>query len=142
MTTSRPEIVLEGSSDGRTWRAYEFMDKPGDLKRRPRFVAPHQPRLDWQMWFAALGDIRRNPWLVNCAVRLLQGSPEVRALLREDPFPDRPPRYVQALVYDYHFTTPAERRQDGAWWRRELKGSYFPPISLSPEGRPSVKMPE
>jgi predicted DCC family thiol-disulfide oxidoreductase YuxK len=142
MTTSRPEIVLEGSSDGRTWRAYEFMDKPGDLKRRPRFVAPHQPRLDWQMWFAALGDIRRNPWLVNCAVRLLQGSPEVRALLREDPFPDRPPRYVQALVYDYHFTTPAERRQDGAWWRRELKGSYFPPISLSPEGRPRVKMPE
>jgi predicted DCC family thiol-disulfide oxidoreductase YuxK len=130
MTTSRPEIVVEGSNDGVTWREYEFKYKPGDVRRRPRFVEPHQPRLDWQMWFAALGTYPRNPWFVNFCTRLLQGSPEVLALMDRDPFPGAPPRYVRALLYDYHFTDPATRRRTGAWWRRELKGEYLPPISL------------
>ncbi|HYV31348.1 MAG TPA: lipase maturation factor family protein [Candidatus Binatia bacterium] len=130
MTTWRPEIIIEGSRDGMTWQAYEFRDKPGDLKRRPGFVAPHQPRLDWQMWFAALGSYRDNPWFVNCCVRLLQGSPEVLALLEHNPFPDAPPKYIRALLYEYHFTTLADRRADSAWWRREFKGLYCPPFSL------------
>jgi len=87
MTTSRPEIIVEGSQDGMTWVEYEFKHKPGDLKRGPQFVEPHQPRLDWQMWFAALGDYRQNPWFVNFCVRLLQGSPEVLKLLEHNPFP-------------------------------------------------------
>ena len=136
MTMSRPEIVLEGSRDGQTWLAYEFKEKPGDLKRAPRFIAPHQPRLDWQMWFGALGDVRQNPWLVNCCVRLLQGSPELLALLRHNPFPGGPPRYVRASLYDYHFTTPAMRRADGTWWRREFIRPYCPPLSLPPGGTP------
>ena len=61
MTTSRIEIVVEGSNDGQTWQAYEFKYKPGDLARRPPWVAPYQPRLDWQMWFAALGRYQENP---------------------------------------------------------------------------------
>ena len=130
MTTTRPEIVIEGSNDGETWLAYEFQYKPGDLARRPRFVEPHQPRLDWQMWFAALGDYRSDPWTIHFMARLLEGTPEVLALLRNNPFPNAPPRYVRALVYEYHFTTPAEKNATGHWWRRELKGTYVSPLAL------------
>ena len=88
MTTSRDEIVVEGSNDGQTWQAYEFKYKPGNLARRPSWVAPYQPRLDWQMWFAALGTYQQNRWFANLMIRLLQGSPEVTALLEKNPFPD------------------------------------------------------
>ncbi|MBI2947101.1 MAG: lipase maturation factor family protein [Verrucomicrobia bacterium] len=132
MTTSRPEIIVEGSHDGQTWLAYEFRHKPGDLRRRPTFVAPHQPRLDWQMWFAALGDVRENPWFVNFAFRLLQGQPEVLALVAKNPFPGQPPKFIRALTYDYRFTTAGAHRKDGAWWRREYKSEYCPALSLQP----------
>lgn len=130
MTTTRPEIVIEGSNDGETWLAYEFKYKAGDLSRRPMFVEPHQPRLDWQMWFAALGHYHNDPWTIRCMARLLQGTSEVLALLGKNPFPNRPPRYVRALVYEYHFTTPSEKRATSHWWRRELKGMYVPPLAL------------
>ena len=136
MTTSRPEIVLEGSDDGVEWRAYEFRWKPGDVTRRPRFVAPHQPRLDWQMWFAALGSYSENPWFLEFCARLLEGRKEVTALLKFDPFPEAPPHYLRAVVYDYRFTTSAERRATGAWWKRERRGLYLPVLSremLRPE---------
>jgi predicted DCC family thiol-disulfide oxidoreductase YuxK len=130
MTTSRPEIIVEGSQDGDIWLPYEFKYKPGDLKERPRFVEPFQPRLDWQMWFAALSSYENNPWFINFSVRLLQGSPEVIALLKKNPFPDAPPRYIRAVVYDYKFTDFAERLKEKAWWRREFKGLYCPILSL------------
>jgi hypothetical protein len=130
MTTSRPEIIVEGSNDGVNWQAYEFKYKAGDLKRRPGFVEPHQPRLDWQMWFAALGDYRENPWFVNFCVRLLQGSPQVLALLEKNPFPNAPPKYIRAVVYEYHFTDLATRRKTGEWWRRTAEGIYLPAVSL------------
>ena len=130
MTPSRVEIVIEGSADGQNWLPYEFKYKPGDLRRAPPWVEPHQPRLDWQMWFAALGNYQQNRWFVNFMIRLLEGSPEVAALLKTNPFPNAPPRYIRALAYDYHFTDFASRRKTGDWWRRELKGSYFPIASL------------
>jgi predicted DCC family thiol-disulfide oxidoreductase YuxK len=130
MTTHRPEIIIEGSTDGARWEAYEFKYKPGDLKQRPRFVEPHQPRLDWQMWFAALGSYRENPWLINFCVRLLQGSRETQSLLAGNPFPKAPPRYIRALLYEYHFTDWSTRRKTGAWWQRELKGQYLPVLAL------------
>jgi predicted DCC family thiol-disulfide oxidoreductase YuxK len=133
MTNPRLEIIVQGSNDGTNWLNYEFKYKPGELRRRPRFVEPHQPRLDWQMWFAALGDYKRNPWFVNFCVRLLQDSPEVVSLLSRDPFANAPPRYIRALVYEYHFTDFATRRRTGEWWRRELKGRYLPVISLKQE---------
>jgi predicted DCC family thiol-disulfide oxidoreductase YuxK len=137
MTTSRPEILIEGSDDAVRWRPYEFRWKPGDPIRRPAFVAPHQPRLDWQMWFAALGSYRENPWLIRFLQRLLEGSPDVRRLLREDPFPAAPPRYIRATVYDYHFTTPAERASTGAWWKREAQGLYCPVLSRRSDAGPA-----
>lgn len=126
MTTERPEIVVEGSADGIEWKAYEFPYKPGDLRRAPPIVAPHQPRLDWQMWFAALGSYQNNRWFVNFAVRLLQGEPAVLRLLKYNPFPNAPPKYVRARVYLYHFTHFGE----SGWWKREERGEYLPPVSL------------
>jgi lipase maturation factor 1 len=130
MTTSRLEITVEGSNDGQTWLDYRFKYKPGDLDRAPRWVQPHQPRLDWQMWFAALGSYQGNPWFVNFMLRLLEGSPDVLALLAVNPFPSAPPRYIRAQVYDYKFTNIDEHRATGNWWRRELKGAYFPTAAL------------
>jgi lipase maturation factor 1 len=130
MTTTRNEIIVEGSNDGVNWLPYEFKYKPGDVNRRPGFIEPFQPRLDWQMWFAALGNYQQNPWFGNFCQRLLQGSPEVLALLEKNPFPGRPPRLIRAEFYEYHFTNAAERRATGAWWRREFVGEYLPPVSL------------
>jgi len=131
MTTTRPEIILEGSDDGASWSEYEFRWKPGDLSRAPAFVEPHQPRLDWQMWFAALGSYRQNPWFVVFVYRLLEGSPAVTRLLLTNPFPARPPRYVRAALYQYRFTDLAERRASGNWWKRERQEDlYFPQVSL------------
>ena len=135
MTTQRLEIVVEGSRDGVSWLPYEFKWKPGDRDRRPVFVAPHQPRLDWQMWFAALGSYRTQPWFQNFLFRLLQGAPEVTALLARNPFPDAPPRYIRSTAYDYRFTDMRMRRATGAWWQRTETGPYSPPQSL-PEQRP------
>ncbi len=144
MTTTRPEIVVQGSNDGITWLSYEFKYKPGDLARRPPWVAPHQPRLDWQMWFAALGDYRSDPWILEFMERLLEGSPEVLRLLRSNPFPHAPPHYLRALLYQYRFASPDERKKTGNWWRRELKGEYVPAIGLAPSkvgSRPESEAP-
>jgi len=120
MTTERNEIVIEGSSDGVEWREYEFHYKPGDLARRPPWNIPHQPRLDWQMWFAALDDPRRLRWFWFFLRRLLENDPAVTALLRKNPFPDRPPVYVRAQFYEYTFSNPQEKARatggsDGHW---------------------------
>jgi hypothetical protein len=130
MTTERNEIIVEGSNDGTNWLAYEFKYKPGDVGHRPAFVAPFQPRLDWQMWFAALGSAQQNQWFQNFCERLLQGSPEVLGLLAKNPFPDHPPRLIRAEFYNYRFTSAAERQATGAWWQRELIGEYMPVVSL------------
>ena len=119
MTTNRPEIIVEGSRDGVEWRAYEFRYKPGDVNRMPPVVAPHQPRLDWQMWFAALGTYRENRWFISFVERLLQGEPKVLALIRYNPFADSPPKYIRARVFDYRFT----RFGETGWWKRRRKGT-------------------
>jgi hypothetical protein len=126
MTKERREILIEGSQDATTWKAYELRWKPGDPAKAPRFCQPHQPRLDWQMWFAALSSYRANPWLVRFMQRLLEGSPDVRRLLAYDPFPERPPRYVRAMIADYRFTTIPGRRAEGLWWDRGAFRPYAP----------------
>ncbi|HEX5059638.1 MAG TPA: lipase maturation factor family protein [Kofleriaceae bacterium] len=133
MTTERPEIVIEGSDDAVTWREYGFRYKPGDLKRPPRWAAPHQPRLDWQMWFAALGPAPS--WFYQLLERLLEGAPDVLALFEHNPFPDHAPKYVRALLYDYHFTDRATQRREGTWWRRDLLGAYVPIVELADRRR-------
>ncbi len=127
MTTERPEIVIEASDDGETWREIPFRWKPLDPARAPGFVAPHMPRLDWTLWFAAMRSAEEHPWAVALLARILEGSPEVRALLGQEE--GAPPRYVCAQLYDYRFTTREERRATGAWWRREPRGLWWPVLA-------------
>jgi hypothetical protein len=140
MTTERREIVIEGSDDGEAWKAYEFRWKPGDPRRRPAFMAPYMPRADWQMWFAALGTWRQNPWLIQLCRRLLEGSPSVGKLFANDPFGGKPPKYLRLLFYEYRFAGPEARRQ-GLWWERTLIGAYAPAMTLkpSPSGGPVIE---
>lgn len=139
ITRPRYEIVVEGTDDAvilptTQWREYEFKGKPGDLNYMPHQIAPYHLRLDWLMWFAAMSTYQNYPWFVNFVAKLLQGDPAVLRLLRKNPFPGKPPRYIRALQYEYHFTTPEEHRQTGAWWKRSLTGLYFPVVSLDNPG--------
>ena len=131
MTTTRLEIVLEGSQDGATWVEYEFKYKVGDVRRRPPWVAPYQPRLDWELWFAAFGRFDDEPWLQNLCIKLLQADEAALRLLERDPFQGRKPRQVRAVLYQYRFAEAEARRRDGAWWSRERLGEYSPILSLS-----------
>jgi predicted DCC family thiol-disulfide oxidoreductase YuxK len=126
MTKKRPEILLQGSRDGQTWKNYTFKFKPDKLDKRPTFVLPHMPRLDWQLWFAGLRGCRRSSWwLGRLQKRLLEGSPEVEALLGEVPFDDEPPRYLRTVQYCYRFSDAPE-----AWWVRGEKQLFCPPVRL------------
>jgi membrane protein implicated in regulation of membrane protease activity len=131
MTVTRPEIVIEGSADGQEWREYVFRYKPGPLSRPALWNIPHQPRLDWQMWFAALGTVRDNSWTVGLMWCLLKGSPPVLALLDSNPFAGDPPKYVRAQLYDYRFADRRTHQKTGEWWVRWPMGLYFPQVGLS-----------
>ena len=126
MTTERAEILVEGSADGVNWKAYEFRYKPGNVLRAPPVIEPFQPRLDWQMWFAALGSYQQSPWFTNFMIRLMQGEPAVTGLLQYNPFAGTRPKYVRARVFLYHFTAFGEK----GWWRAEERGLFFPVVSL------------
>jgi hypothetical protein len=132
MTAKRDEIVIEGSNDGVEWREYEFWYKPGDVARTPRWNIPHQPRLDWQMWFAALEDPRRLPWFWHFLRRLLESEPTVTALLEKNPFPDKPPLFLRARFYEYTYSA-GEEKAKGIWWDRRPLGLYFPVVHLKGE---------
>ena len=130
MTVERPEIILQGSMDGRNWENYEFAWKPGDVSRRPRFVAPHQPRLDWQLWFAAMGDLRSSPWFLRMSHQILKGEEDVLDLIGHDPFDGKPPRYLRAVIYEYEFATIGDRWKRGRWWKQGVAEPFMPMVSL------------
>lgn len=135
ITRPRYEIVVEGTDEAAItpstkWRTYEFKGKPGDPARTPPQIAPYHLRLDWLMWFAAMSSYRGHPWFVHFMGKLLEGDRAALGLLRTNPFPDRPPRYVRALLYEYEFTSPSERAESGMWWKRQFVSVYFPPVSL------------
>ncbi|XP_076174887.1 lipase maturation factor 2 [Ptiloglossa arizonensis] len=127
----RPEVIIEGSNGDGSWKEYEFLYKPGNVNNSLPFVAPHQPRLDWQMWFAALSTDYQKPWLMSLAYRLLSGQPEVMALMNnvENPFREKPPLYIRASLYRYHYTPWSQSWNKQAWWTREKVGNYFPIFS-------------
>jgi hypothetical protein len=134
---TRREVVIEGTNEPAiteqtVWQEYEFKGKPGAVRRPPRQWAPYHLRLDWLMWFAAISPQYANSWLQPFMLRLLQNDAATLRLLRDNPFPDDPPRYVRAQLYRYRFTTPAELRRDHAWWHRTLEGGYAAPMSLDP----------
>jgi hypothetical protein len=141
ITRTRNEIVIEGTADAsltpRTeWRAYEFKGKPGDPSRRPPQIAPYHLRLDWLMWFAAMSTPSQHSWFVALVVKLLEGDRAIHGLLRINPFPDAPPRWIRATLYEYHFATASERRATGRWWTRREIGPYMPPSRLQAQEQP------
>ena len=129
MTTSRVELIIEGSNDDVHWLPYSFPFKPGDVNRSLPLVAPYQPRLDWQMWFAALGQPESNGWTKTLVYRLLLGQREVERLLEPPPFV-RPPRSIRILAYGFVFATPAERHRTGAVWQAKPLGIWLGPVTL------------
>ena len=144
MTRDRYEIEFQGSRDGQTWTAYPFRNKPQDLHAPPRIYAPYQPRFDWNLWFASLGNLAR---ISVCGLqveqRLLSGEPDVLALFAGNPFPDRPPEQVRAVLWQYWFSDWKEKREQGLWWRREQMGLYAPRLSAQPDGKIAVlEMPD
>jgi hypothetical protein len=137
ITRRRYELVIEGTRDpgpaGQAeWREYQFRGKPGDPRRLPPQIAPYHLRLDWLMWFAALSPRYAEPWLPRLLQALLAGEAPVLRLLRSNPFPDAPPRYVRVQLYWYRYTSWTERRATGAWWHRSLRREYVPPVTLRP----------
>src|SRR5438309_3695435 len=135
VTKERFEIVIEGTAEPvltpqTVWREYEFKGKPGDVRRRPPQVAPYHLRLDWLMWFAALSPAYAQGWFMPFLAKLMRNDRPMLALLRKNPFPDQPPRYVRATLYRYRFATRAERKQSGVFWVRSYVGEYVPPVTL------------
>ena len=134
VTRQRTEIIVEGTEDPSIgewtkWREYEFKAKPGNTMRRPAVAAPYHDRLDWLMWFAAMSDYRYHPWFLNLVAKLLKGDRDVLSLMGPNPFPETPPKYIRALLYEYHFTHFEDKRKTGRWWARTLVGEYLRPLS-------------
>jgi len=138
MTNGRYEIEFQGSNDGQNWTPYLFRNKPQLLNEAPRIYAPYQPRFDWNLWFASLGDWHQNEIVPLTEERLLENDKDVLALFRSNPFPQAPPRYIRAMLWQYWFTTREEKRATGNWWRRELLGLYAPELTKTPEGQAAV----
>ena len=135
VTRLRYEVIVEGTDEdvitpATKWREYEFKGKPGDPSRSPPQIAPYHLRLDWLMWFAAMSEYYEHPWFVHFLEKLLRADADTLGLLKTNPFPNQAPRYVRAELYEYHFTTPEERKRTGQWWTRQRAGGYFPAVSL------------
>ena len=142
MTRGRYEIEFQGSNDGTNWVAYPFRFKPQDLKKAPGIYAPYQPRFDWNLWFASLGSWQDYPIVPRTEVKLLENDSEVLGLFKSSPFPNRPPREIRAVLWQYWFTSVAEKRATGLWWRREFVGLHAPRLERDADGSiRAVEMP-
>jgi lipase maturation factor 1 len=135
MTPARYEIEFQGSLDGKIWTAYPFRYKPQDTNRAPGIYAPYQPRFDWNLWFASLGNWHEYHFVLWTEERLLKNSPDVLELFAANPFANSQPRQVRAVIYQYWFTDLKTKRETGQWWRRELLGAYAPELDLQPDGK-------
>ncbi len=135
MTRGRYEIEFQGSDDGQTWLVYPFRFKPQDPAKAPGIYAPYQPRFDWNLWFASLSTWSQEPIVPRTEQALLRGSPDVLLLFAGNPFPKTPPKQVRAVLWQYWFTTPEEKRASGMWWRREQLGIYAPILAREADGR-------
>ena len=138
MTNGRYEIEFQGSNDGQNWTEYPFRYKPQALNEAPRIYAPYQPRFDWNLWFASLTDWRQDDLALRTEERLLENDKDVLSLFRNNPFPQSPPKYVRAVLWQYWFTMREEKRSAGNWWRREYLGQYAPELTKTPDGRTAV----
>lgn len=141
MTRGRYEIEFQGSNDGQTWEPYLFTHKPQLLNEAPGIYAPYQPRFDWNLWFASLGDWQQNDMVPITEEKLLENDRDVIGLFRSDPFDGKPPQQVRAVLWQYWVTSMAEKRQTGEWWKRRFLGLYAPALERAPDGRFMISAP-
>ena len=147
MTRERYEIEFQGSRDGKQWVVYPFRYKPRDPMQPPGIYAPYQPRFDWNLWFASLSNFEHNPWVMQTEELMLENDPSVLSLFRSNPFPDKPPLEIRAVLWQYWFTGFTTRHQTGRWWNRTSLGLYAPVVERSPNGAyfvrewPSILLP-
>jgi hypothetical protein len=134
MTRGRYEIEFQGSDDGKNWVAYPFRYKPQDPGKPPGIYAPYQPRFDWNLWFASLGSWQDYSIVPRTELRLLYNNKDVLALFANNPFSQKPPRQVRAVLWQYWFTSMSEKRVTGLWWRRQFVGLYAPTLDREPNG--------
>ena len=139
MTRARYEIEFQGSLDGKNWIAYPFRFKPQDVSKPPGIYAPYQPRFEWNLWFCSLGSWRENPLVTSTEERLLAADPDVLSLFASNPFAQQAPKQVRAVLWQYWFTSMAEKRSQGVWWRREYLGLYAPTLSRDSNGKIEVE---
>jgi hypothetical protein len=135
MTRGRYEIEFQGSNDGQNWTPYLFRHKPQALDEAPGIYAPYQPRFDWNLWFASLTDFQNAEIVPLTEERLLEGDPDVLSLFKSNAFPNAPPKYVRAMLWQYWFTSMDEKHLNGDWWRRSLLGLYAPVLTRAPNGK-------
>src|SRR5271154_2266909 len=135
VTPARYEIEFQGSTDGVNWTPYPFRYKPQDVRKAPGIYAPYQPRFEWNLWFASLGQWRQHRFVLWPQERLLTSEPDVLALFAANPFAGAPPKQVRAVVYQYWFTDAKTKREQGTWWRRELLGNYSPVLERESDGK-------
>jgi lipase maturation factor 1 len=135
MTRGRYEIEFQGSNNGQDWTPYPFRYKPQALNEAPGIYAPYQPRFDWNLWFASLTDFQQAEIVPLTEERLLEGDRDVLYLFRGNPFPNAPPKYIRAILWQYWFTSLDEKRDSGNWWRRQLLGLYAPVLTRDPSGQ-------
>jgi hypothetical protein len=138
MTHARYEVEFQGSSNGITWTPYPFRYKPQDVSKAPGIYAPYQPRFEWNLWFASLGQWRQYRFVLWTEERLLTSEPDVLALFAANPFASAPPKQVRAVIYQYWFTDMKTKREQGLWWRRQLLGNYAPVLEREQDGKIEV----
>jgi len=138
MTRGRYEIEFQGSNDGQNWTPYPFRYKPQTLNEAPGIYAPYQPRFDWNLWFASLTDFQNAEIVPLTEERLLDGDQDVLYLFKGNPFPNAPPKYIRAVLWQYWFTTLDEKHLNGDWWRRSFLGLYAPVLTRDPSGKYAV----
>jgi len=141
MTTARYEIEFQGTHDGKTWTPYPFRYKPQKVDAPPGLYAPYQPRFDWNLWFASLGNWRQYSWVLRVEKALLEQDEDVLYLFKANPFTDKPPVAVRAVIWRYWFSSPAEKRKTGAWWDRKFLGLYAPILVREPDGKIDLAAP-
>jgi len=138
MTRGRYEVEFQGSSDGQNWTPYLFRYKPQAVDQAPGIYAPYQPRFEWNLWFASLGDWQQSDFVAATEERLLTDDADVLALFRGNPFAQSPPKFVRAVLYQYWFTSMDEKRRTGNWWKRNLMGLYAPVLTRAADGKFAV----
>ncbi|XP_030627775.1 lipase maturation factor 2b [Chanos chanos] len=139
----RPDVILQGSKDGKSWMEIQFMYKPDSLSSAPPVLMLHQPRLDWHIWQLSSSSHNESPWFTSLILRLLQGKPEVVNLIQVDegqyPFSKEPPAFIRAQLYNYHFTkSEGDGSQLQKWWKRQYVRDFYPTVNINDQAMKSM----